>query len=99
MQSFDPAHESVQNIYKLMIGAIVPRPIAFVSSLDARGIRNLAPFSFFTGVSANPPVVLCTSVRPEDAGRGLGAHKDTLLNVIAPVNSSSMWLQKPSWRK
>ncbi len=84
MQSFDPAHESVQNIYKLMIGAIVPRPIAFVSSLDARGIRNLAPFSFFTGVSANPPVVLfCTSVRPEDPGRGLGAHKDTLLNVIA----------------
>jgi flavin reductase (DIM6/NTAB) family NADH-FMN oxidoreductase RutF len=84
MLSFDPAHESAQNIYKLMIGAIVPRPIAFVSSLDARGVRNLAPFSFFNGVSADPPVVLfCTSVRREDAKRGIGAHKDTLLNVIA----------------
>ncbi len=84
MLSFDPARESVQNIYKLMIGAIVPRPIAFVSSLDARGVRNLAPFSFFTGVSADPPVVLfCASVRPEDAARRLAAHKDTLLNVIA----------------
>jgi flavin reductase (DIM6/NTAB) family NADH-FMN oxidoreductase RutF len=84
MRSFDPQQESVQNIYKLMIGAIVPRPIAFVSSLDARGVRNLAPFSFFNGVSAAPPVVLfCASVRREDPERGLGPHKDTLLNVIA----------------
>jgi flavin reductase (DIM6/NTAB) family NADH-FMN oxidoreductase RutF len=84
MLSFDPARESVQNVYKLMIGSIVPRPIAFVSSLDTRGIRNLAPFSFFTGVSADPPVILfCPTVRPEDPGRGLATHKDTLLNVIA----------------
>jgi flavin reductase (DIM6/NTAB) family NADH-FMN oxidoreductase RutF len=83
MRSFDPQQESVQNIYKLMIGAIVPRPIAFVSSLDGRGIRNLAPFSFFNGVSAAPPVVLfCAAVRREDPERGLGPHKDTLLNVI-----------------
>jgi flavin reductase (DIM6/NTAB) family NADH-FMN oxidoreductase RutF len=84
MVSFDPARESVQNIYKLMIGSIVPRPIAFVSSLDARGVRNLAPFSYFTAVSADPPVVLfCPSVRQEDPQRRLAAHKDTLLNVIA----------------
>jgi flavin reductase (DIM6/NTAB) family NADH-FMN oxidoreductase RutF len=84
MYSFNPAGESVQNIYKLMIGAIVPRPIAFVSSLDEGGVRNLAPFSYFTAVSADPPVVLfCPSVRREDAQRGLAAHKDTLLNVIA----------------
>jgi flavin reductase (DIM6/NTAB) family NADH-FMN oxidoreductase RutF len=84
MRSFDPRHESVVNIYKLMIGAIVPRPIAFVSSLDGRGVRNLAPFSYFTAVSADPPVVLfCPSVRREDPQRGLAAHKDTLLNVIA----------------
>jgi flavin reductase (DIM6/NTAB) family NADH-FMN oxidoreductase RutF len=83
MRSFDPQQESVQNIYKLMIGAIVPRPIAFVSSLDGRGVRNLAPFSFFNGVSAAPPVVLfCAAVRREDPERGLGPHKDTLLNVI-----------------
>ena len=84
MVSFDPGRESVQNIYKLMIGTIVPRPIAFVSSLDEHGVRNLAPFSYFTAVSADPPVVLfCPSVRRDDPQRGLVAHKDTLLNVIA----------------
>src|ERR1700676_220685 len=73
----DPAHEDVLNIYKLMIGAIVPRPIAFVSTLSPDGIRNLAPFSFFTGISANPPVI-CFSpmIRGTD-----GARKDTLRNI------------------
>jgi len=83
MRSFDPASESVQNIYKLMIGVIVPRPIAFVSSIDGNGIRNLAPFSYYTAVSADPPVVLfCPSVRKDDPARGLAAHKDTLRNII-----------------
>jgi flavin reductase (DIM6/NTAB) family NADH-FMN oxidoreductase RutF len=74
-----PKDHNPQNIYKLMIGAIVPRPIAFVSSLSSDGIRNLAPFSFFTGVSANPPVI-CFSpmVRGSD-----GKRKDTLNNIEA----------------
>src|SRR5277367_2978942 len=60
-----------------MVGVIVPRPIAFVSTLSAGGIRNLAPFSFFTAISANPPVI-CFSpmVRAAD-----GSHKDTLNNI------------------
>src|ERR1041384_27160 len=62
-----------------MIGAIVPRPIAFVSSLSPEGVRNLAPFSFFTGISANPPVIcFSTMVRSSD-----GSRKDTLKNVEA----------------
>ncbi|MBM3776299.1 MAG: flavin reductase family protein [Acidobacteria bacterium] len=62
-----------------MVGVIVPRPIAFVSSLSPEGIRNLAPFSFFTGISANPPVI-CFSpmVRASD-----GQRKDTLRNIEA----------------
>jgi flavin reductase (DIM6/NTAB) family NADH-FMN oxidoreductase RutF len=84
MLTFDPQQESIQNIYSLMIGAIVPRPIAFVSTVDVRGVRNLAPFSYFTAVSADPPVVLfCPSVRNEDPHRGLSTHKDTLVNVVA----------------
>ncbi len=83
MKSFDPAQESTQNIYKLMVGSIVPRPIAFVSTRDRRGVLNLAPFSYFTAVSANPPVVLfCPTVRAEDPKRGLSAHKDTLRNIV-----------------
>jgi flavin reductase (DIM6/NTAB) family NADH-FMN oxidoreductase RutF len=75
----DPAAADARNVYKLMIGAIVPRPIAFVSSLSADGIRNLAPFSFFTAISANPPVVcFCPMVRSSDRGQ-----KDTLKNIQA----------------
>ena len=75
----DPATTGYRDIYKLMIGAIVPRPIAFVSSLSATGTRNLAPFSFFTAISANPPVI-CFS--PMVRG-GDGSHKDTLHNIEA----------------
>jgi flavin reductase (DIM6/NTAB) family NADH-FMN oxidoreductase RutF len=75
----DPSQASPQNIYKLMVGIIVPRPIAFVSSVSADGVRNLAPFSYFTAISANPPVV-CFSpmVRGSD-----GQRKDTLNNIEA----------------
>ena len=73
----DPAGSQAADIYKLMVGVIVPRPIAFVSTVSATGIRNLAPFSFFTAISANPPVV-CFSpmIRGSDGNR-----KDTLRNA------------------
>jgi flavin reductase (DIM6/NTAB) family NADH-FMN oxidoreductase RutF len=75
--TINPHDHTPANIYKLMVGAIVPRPIAFVSSLSAEGVPNLAPFSFFTGISANPPVV-CFSpmIRGSD-----GLSKDTLRNI------------------
>ena len=77
--TIDPAQEQVADIYKLMIGSIVPRPIAFVSSLSAEGVRNLAPFSFFTAISANPPVIcFAPMIRPRDS-----SCKDTLNNVEA----------------
>lgn len=73
-----PSDAGPANVYKLMIGAIVPRPIAFVSTLSAAGIRNLAPFSFFTAASANPPVVcFAPMIRGSD-----GEQKDTLRNVL-----------------
>jgi flavin reductase (DIM6/NTAB) family NADH-FMN oxidoreductase RutF len=79
MRSFDPTQESPQDIYKLMVGAIVPRPIAFVSSMDAEGIVNLAPFSYFSAVCSKPPTVLfCPAVRTSS-----GEKKDTLNNILA----------------
>ena len=79
MRIIDPDQHNPDDIYKLMIGVIVPRPIAFVSSLDAAGARNLAPFSYFTGCSTNPPVVcFCAAVRG-----GPRPYKDTLNNVRA----------------
>ena len=75
----NPSEQDYRNIYKLMVGVIVPRPIAFVSTLSAEGIRNLAPFSFFTGISANPPVICFSPMtRGPDASR-----KDTLRNIEA----------------
>lgn len=72
-----PEQEQPGNIYKLLIGSVVPRPIAFVSSASGAGIRNLAPFSFFTVASANPPVV-CFA--PMFRGQN-GSAKDTLANI------------------
>jgi flavin reductase (DIM6/NTAB) family NADH-FMN oxidoreductase RutF len=74
----NPADHTPVNLYRLLVGAIVPRPIAFVSTISSAGVLNLAPFSFFTAVSANPPVI-CFSpmVRPAAPG----ALKDTLRNI------------------
>ena len=72
----DPKTADPFNLYKLLIGSIVPRPIAFVSTMGADGIYNLAPFSFFTAVSANPPAIAFAPVLSLD-----GKRKDTLNNA------------------
>jgi flavin reductase (DIM6/NTAB) family NADH-FMN oxidoreductase RutF len=78
--SFNPADYEPRQIYKLMTGIIVPRPVALVSTVDRNGKHNLAPFSFFTGVGSNPPTVLfCPSVRASGAAADI--RKDTLRNV------------------
>ena len=74
-----PSAHAPRDVYRLMTAMIVPRPIAFVSTLSGTGVRNLAPFSFFTAVSANPPVV-CFSPMIRGAD---GSKKDTLLNIEA----------------
>jgi flavin reductase (DIM6/NTAB) family NADH-FMN oxidoreductase RutF len=89
MRTIDPADHLTTDIYKLMVGIIVPRPIAFVSTLDEQGIRNLAPFSYFTACSTNPPVVcFCTAVRPEpspfkDTLRNIRATKEFVVNIVS----------------
>ena len=77
--TINPATTPAQETYKLLIGGIVPRPIAFVSTVSPEGGRNLAPFSFFTVASVHPPVLCFT---PLLRGAGGGA-KDTLHNVEA----------------
>ena len=78
MLVFDPATCATGDIYKLMVGSIVPRPIALVSSLDQGNVRNLAPFSYFTACSSNPPVVVfCPILRPTPP-----MMKDTLRNIL-----------------
>ncbi|TVQ53937.1 MAG: flavin reductase family protein [Phycisphaerales bacterium] len=62
--------------YKLMIGGIVPRPIAFVSTISPDGRLNLAPFSFFNGIGSNPMTLLFCPVNNND-----GTEKDSLRNA------------------
>lgn len=66
-----------QDSYKLLVGAIVPRPIAFVSTVSRNGVRNLAAFSFFNGVCPKPFII---SFAPMLRGSD-GMKKDTLCNI------------------
>ena len=68
-----------RDVYRRLVEIVVPRPIALVSTVDPDGRPNVAPFSFFTVVSANPP---CLAFAPQLSGR-TGAAKDTLRNVEA----------------
>lgn len=78
MPSFAPAALDKPAIYKLLTGLVVPRPIAFVSTLSAEGTPNLAPFSFFTVVSVQPPMLGIA------VGKRQGtSQKDTLTNIAA----------------
>ena len=84
MLTFNPAERQPQEIYKLLTGIIVPRPVALVSTLSREGVPNLAPFSFFSGVGALPPTVLfCPALREgaAEAGEPPVMQKDTLRNV------------------
>lgn len=72
----DPAELGAERIYRLMTGIVVPRPIAWVTSLSAKGVLNLAPFSAFTFVSQKPPM-LAISV-----GRKGADYKDTAHNIL-----------------
>jgi flavin reductase (DIM6/NTAB) family NADH-FMN oxidoreductase RutF len=70
-----PERLSPRDAYKLITSIIIPRPIAWVSTIGADGTPNLAPFSFFNGVSGNPPIVMVS------VGQGTGKPKDTLRNA------------------
>lgn len=72
----DPRSQSLKDIYKLMIDIIVPRPIAFVSTVSREGNLNLAPFSYFNGVSSQPPMIMISVGRKSD-----GKKKDTFRNI------------------
>ena len=74
---YDPAEHPFSETHKLMIGSIVPRPIALVSTTSKNDINNLAPFSYFNGVCSKPPTIMFAPAR-----RGWdGKEKDTLINI------------------
>lgn len=75
--SIDPDGLSTQDNYKLLIGSVIPRPIALVTTLSEEGVLNAAPFSFFNVVTANPPMIAISVQRKN------GEPKDTARNAMA----------------
>ena len=77
MISINPKEISISELHRYLLGSVGPRPIAFASTIDKNGNKNLAPFSYFNVFSANPPVLIFS---PAKSGR-TNKHKDTYLNV------------------
>ena len=73
---FDPLEIDQKAIYKLLTGAVIPRPIGWISSVSPSGVPNLAPFSFFNAIGDDPPHVMFSTVRSNNT------NKDTLNNVL-----------------
>ncbi|RFU70596.1 flavin reductase family protein [Peribacillus saganii] len=76
MLSIDPSTNTERENYKFLIGSIIPRPIAFVTSLSEEGVLNGAPFSYFNIVSSNPPMISLSVQRKN------GTMKDTAKNIL-----------------
>jgi len=79
----DAGKASPRDMYRILLGSVLPRPIAWVSTTSNSGIDNLAPFSFFNAVSAKPPLLAFApalqAVAEPDSQRGM--PKDTLRNI------------------
>ena len=78
MITFDPNVVSHRDFHQILLSGVAPRPIAFVTSKDANGNINLAPFSFFNAFASKPPIV---AIGPAIAA-ATGREKDTLLNIL-----------------
>ncbi len=81
--------------YKLLTNLVVPRPIAWVSSVDAQGGINLAPFSFFNLMGSDPPVVVigvgnCPDGRPKHTAQNIAATGDFVVNLVTEDLAQAM---------
>lgn len=91
---FDPDSTGRRGFYRLLTSVVVPRPIAWVSTLSADGVANLAPHSFFTVACAAPPIVQFTSVGRKDSLRNAEATGEFVVNLadepeLAAVNDTA----------
>src|SRR5262245_27174054 len=84
----DPASLDRKGAYHLMISCIVPRPIALVTTVSREGVVNMAPFSYFNGVSSTPPIVSIsvgsTKTGRKDTWRNIEETGEFVVNVVVP---------------
>lgn len=78
-----------QDAYKLLIGSVLPRPIAFVSTKNTEGVANVAPFSFFTAICADPmlvcfaPMIRGTDGQKKDTLKNIESTKEFIINIVS----------------
>jgi flavin reductase (DIM6/NTAB) family NADH-FMN oxidoreductase RutF len=83
----DPARHRHADNYKLLTNLVVPRPIAWVSSLGPTGVINLAPFSFFNAVDSDPVYVIVSigardNGAPKDTAKNIESHAEFAINMV-----------------
>ncbi|THF84570.1 flavin reductase family protein [Cohnella fermenti] len=90
MAVIDPSSQSERDNYKLLIGSILPRPIALVTTLSEDGVVNAAPFSYFNIVCSNPPLVSVSVQRrggvPKDTARNAQASGHFVVHIVDEAN-------------
>lgn len=95
MSAFDFRTLSARERYKLMIGAIVPRPIALVTTISSDGVPNAAPFSFFNCLSADPPILalgveIHADMRFKDTARNIRETEVFTVNIVSRAMAQAM---------
>jgi flavin reductase (DIM6/NTAB) family NADH-FMN oxidoreductase RutF len=98
---FDPRAHAKNDVYRFLISAVIPRPIAFVSSMGADGHLNLAPFSYFNAIASEPPLLTISidarANDPKDTLRNIRETKEFVVNVVneplldAMITTSGEW--------
>jgi flavin reductase (DIM6/NTAB) family NADH-FMN oxidoreductase RutF len=91
----DPQNLGTREMYEWMITTIIPRPIAWVSTISPDGVTNLAPFSFFQGVCARPPTLLFCPANdrrgnPKDTLRNVRETREFVVNLVSAAQVESM---------
>jgi flavin reductase (DIM6/NTAB) family NADH-FMN oxidoreductase RutF len=79
---FDPETLSSTDFYRLLTAVVVPRPIAWVSTLSGSGVANLAPHSFYTVACVSPPIVQFTSVGRNDTLRNVEQTREFVVSLV-----------------
>lgn len=99
--SLAPSEMEPASAYRLFQSLVVPRPIAWVSSIDHRGRINLAPFSFFNAVATNPLIVMLAIGKkgptPKDTLRNLKETGEFVINIVSEELAEAMNISSGDW--
>jgi len=85
----DPKNTPTAELHQYLLGSVAPRPIALASTIDANGVANVAPYSFFNAFSSNPPIVVFSSNRKvkgnttKDTLHNIENNKEVVINVVS----------------